>query len=121
MQYRQPWAALLARLTQRALVECLLLAITGGLAGLLVAWGGVRLILHLALPEAPANINTGPSWSVLGFALQLPCSLDCCLAWRSWLAAHANPIEALRGANRSTVTAPCGRRRSSSPRRLQFV
>ena len=68
MQYRQPWAASLARLTQRALVECLLLAITGGLAGLLVAWGGVRLILHLALPEAPANINTGPSWSVLGFA-----------------------------------------------------
>ena len=95
--------ASLARLTQRALVECLLLAITGGLAGLLVAWGGVRLILHLALPEAPANINTGPSWSVLGFAFAASLLTGLLFGVApSWLAAHANPIEALRGANRST-------------------
>jgi ABC-type antimicrobial peptide transport system permease subunit len=36
------------RLVQRALVECVLVAVLGGVAGLAVAYGGAKLILHLS-------------------------------------------------------------------------
>ncbi|HEY3627616.1 MAG TPA: FtsX-like permease family protein [Terracidiphilus sp.] len=36
------------RLVQRALVECVLVAALGGVAGVAVAYGGAKLILHLS-------------------------------------------------------------------------
>ena len=91
------------RLVQRALVECLLLSMLGGLTGLLFAWGGAKLILHLAFRESPVNISAHPSIAVLGFAFGA--SLLTGLLFGvvpAWMAAHANPIDALRGANRAT-------------------
>jgi predicted permease len=91
------------RLVQRALAECLTLACTGGLAGLLVAWGGARLILHLAFQNNPVAIDPAPSLVVLGFAFGV--SLVTGLLFGvapAWMAAHADPIDALRGANRAT-------------------
>ncbi len=91
------------RLVERALVECWLLALMGGLAGLLVAWGGAKLILHLAFQNDPISISPDPSWPVLGFALAAS-ALTAMLfgVAPAWLAAHADPMEALRGVNRST-------------------
>jgi predicted permease len=91
------------RLVQRALVECLVLAILGGMAGLLVAIGGAKLILQLAFHHDPVSISADPSPIVLAFAFGT--SLITGLLFGvapAWMSAHANPIEALRGANRST-------------------
>lgn len=91
------------RLVRRALAECVLLALPGGMAGVLVAWGGARLILRLAFQNSPVTINPTPSLAVLGFAfgVSLLTGLLFGLA-PAWTAAHADPIAALRGANRST-------------------
>jgi predicted permease len=90
-------------LVQRALVECVLLAMVGGLAGVLVAWGGARLILHLAFQHDPISISASPSPVVLAFAFAASLLTGLLFGVApAWLAAHADPIEALRGANRST-------------------
>lgn len=92
-----------SRLIQRALVECLLLAMLGAVAGLMIAFGGAKLILYLAFHDSPISISAVPSPMVLGFAFGV--SLLTGLLFgvapaRS--AAQADPIDALRGANRST-------------------
>lgn len=92
------------RLVQRALIESLVLGVAGGLAGLLVAWAGARFILELAFQnESVSVIHADPSWPVLGFTLCVSLLTGLLFGVApAWLAAHANPIEALRGANRST-------------------
>jgi putative ABC transport system permease protein len=91
------------RLVQRALTECLALAMFGGLAGLLVAWGGAKLILRLAFQHDPISISASPSFIVMGFAFAASLLTGLLFGVApAWLAAHADPIEALRGANRST-------------------
>ena len=92
-----------SRLVQRALIECVLLAMIGGLAGVLVAWGGARLILHLAFQHDPISISASPSPIVMAFAFAASLLTGLLFGVApAWLAAHADPIEALRGANRST-------------------
>jgi predicted permease len=91
------------RQVQQAVVECLLLALLGGAAGVAFAWGGARLILRLAFQHDPISISANPSLAVLGFAFAA--SLVTGLLFGvapAWLAAHADPVEALRGAHRAT-------------------
>jgi predicted permease len=89
---------------QRALGECVLLALLGGMAGVLVAWGGARLILQLAFQNDPVTIDPTPSLAVLGFAFGVSLLSGLLFAMApAWTAAHADPIEALRRANRSTA------------------
>lgn len=91
------------RLMQLALTESVLLAMMGGMAGVAVAYGGARLILHLAFAQDPISITASPSWVVLGFALGAAVLTGLLFGTApAWIAAHVNPIEALRGANRST-------------------
>jgi len=91
------------RLVQRALIECVLLAVLGGLAGVVVAYGGAKLILSLAFEHDPIIITATPSWIVLGFALGAAVVTGLLFGVApSWMAAHVDPIEALRGANRAT-------------------
>ncbi len=91
------------RLVQRALVQSVLLAVLGGLAGVFVAYGGAKLILHLAFAHDPISITASPSWAVLGFALGAAVLTGLLFGVApSWMAAHIDPIDALRGANRAT-------------------
>ncbi len=91
------------QLVQRALVECVLLALLGGLAGVVVAWGGAKLILHLAFAQNPITISASPSPVVLGFAFAASLLTGLLFGVApAWLAAHADPIEALKGAGRTT-------------------
>jgi predicted permease len=92
-----------SRLVQRAQVECLVLAMIGGLAGVLVAWSGARLIIYLAFQHDPISISAIPSPIVMAFAFAASLLTGLLFGVApAWLAAHADPIEALRGANRST-------------------
>jgi predicted permease len=91
------------RLVQRALVECVLLALLGGAAGVVVAWGGAVLILRLAFQHDPVSISASPSPVVMAFAFAASLLTGLLFGVApAWLAAHADPIEALRGAHRST-------------------
>ncbi|MGH9476386.1 MAG: ABC transporter permease [Terriglobales bacterium] len=93
-----------ARLLRRLLTESVLLALIGGLAGLAVAYAGVRVILAMAFPlSAHSAIATAPSTPVLAFAVGVSLLTGILFGLApAWAASHAQPAEALRGANRST-------------------
>ncbi len=95
------------RLVRKALVESLLLAVVGGVFGIGVAYVGTRLILHLAFQIGGPNnfvpIDPTPSWAVLLFTLAMSVLTGVIFGIvPAWMTSHADPIEALRGANRST-------------------
>jgi putative ABC transport system permease protein len=94
------------RLVRKALVESLLTAVIGGVLGIGVAYAGTRLILHLAFQiGGPTNfvpIDATPSWPVLLFTLAMSVLTGVIFGIvPAWMTSHADPIEALRGANRS--------------------
>jgi predicted permease len=99
-----------SRVVRESMVESLLLALTGGAAGVGVAFTATRLILRLAFPSfagfAGVPIDASPSMPVLLFALVT--SVAAGLAFGigpAWMATRVDPIEALRAAGRSTVRA----------------
>jgi len=91
-------------LIRQALTESAVLAVAGGLIGIGIAYGGARMILTLAFPEAKQMpIEASPSPVVLGFAFLL--SLITGVVFGivpAWISSHSDPAEALRGLNRST-------------------
>jgi predicted permease len=94
------------RLVRKALVESLLLAVIGGVLGIGVAYAGTRLILYLAFQIGGPNnfvpIDATPSWPVLLFTLAMSVLTGVIFGIvPAWMTSHADPIEALRGANRS--------------------
>jgi predicted permease len=88
----------------QALTESILLAIGGGVAGLLVAMGAARLLLALAFHSAHfLPISTSPSLVVLSFAFALALFTGIIFgAAPAWFATRTDPAEALRGAGRAT-------------------
>jgi len=92
------------RLMSQSLVESVLLAIAGGVVGLVVAFGAEKMILALAFSHATyLPFSTAPSWPVLAFAFGLSLVTGVIFGVApAWLAARRDPVEALRGANRST-------------------
>ena len=91
---------------QGALVESVLLAVTGGVLGIAVAYAGTRLILYLAFEAGNPNnyvpVSASPSWPVLLFALGVSVLTGILFGVApAWTTSHADPVEALRGANRS--------------------
>jgi putative ABC transport system permease protein len=94
------------RLVRKALVESLLLAVIGGVLGVAVAYAGTKLILHLAFriggPNNFVPIDATPSWPVLLFTFAISVLTGVIFGIvPAWMTSHADPIEALRGANRS--------------------
>ena len=92
------------QLVTQALVESVLLAVLGGIAGLVVAVGAARLLLALAFAGTTfLPIDTMPSPIVLAFAIGLALVTGIVFgAAPAWFATRTDPIDALRGAGRST-------------------
>ena len=114
---RMALGAARSRLIRQMLTESVLLAFMGGLAGLVVAYAGTRMILALAFPDAThLPIASSPSLPVLGFAFLLSLLTGVVFGIvPAWITSHSDPAEALRGGNRST------RDRSSLPQRSLIV
>jgi predicted permease len=92
------------QIVAQALVESVLLAIAGSVAGLLVAMAAARLLLSLAFRSAQfLPIETTPSLVVLAFAFGLALLTGVVFgAAPAWFATRTDPVTALRGAGRST-------------------
>ena len=92
------------RLIRQMLTESVVLSCMGGLAGLVVAYVGTKVLLAMAFPDATnLPIHASPSPAVLAFAfgLSLVTGLIFGIA-PAWVTSHSEPAEALRGSNRST-------------------
>jgi predicted permease len=89
----------------QALAESIVLAIAGGLAGLVVAGAAAQLLLSLAFRSARfLPIDTTPSLVVLAFAFGVSLLTGIIFgAAPAWFATRTDPVEALRGAGRSTA------------------
>ena len=92
------------QIVTQALIESVLLAIGGAIAGLFVAVGAARLLLSLAFAGAAfLPIDTRPAPLVLAFASGLALITGIIFgAAPAWLATRTDPIDALRGAGRGT-------------------
>jgi predicted permease len=105
------------QIVMQALTESVLLAIGGGIVGLLVAMAAARLLLALAFHSAHfLPISAAPSLMVLAFAFGLALLTGIIFgAAPAWLATRTDPAEALRGSGRGT------RDRSSLARKALLV
>jgi predicted permease len=106
------------RLVRKALVEAVTLAIIGGISGVAVAYGGTRLILYLAFQNGSPNnyvpIHATPSMLALLFTLGISVFTGILFGIApAWMTSHADPVDALRGANRAV-----GSRRSWTQKSL---
>ena len=93
------------RLLRSALVESVTLSLIGGAAGVAVAWAGARLILYLAFHMQERStwipVQATPSTLVLLFALGVAVLTGVIFGIApAWMTSHAEPVEAMRGANR---------------------
>ena len=96
------------RVVRQPLIESILLSLFGGAGGLGIAFAGTRLILHFAFPSsgglAEIPISASPSLAVLLFALGVSVIVGASFGIApAWMATRVDPIEALRGASRSTA------------------
>lgn len=92
------------RLIRQWMTESVVLAIVGGIAGLVVAFAGVKVILALAFRHAEyVPISALPSLPVLLFAFGVALITGLLFGTApAWIATRANPAAALHGANRTT-------------------
>ena len=105
------------RLIRQMLTEGILLALLGGVAGIVVSFIGIRAILLLAFRGAKyVPIDTTPSFPVLGFAFLLSLITGIIFSVApAWIASRVHPAETLRGAGRAT------RANSALPQKLLVV
>jgi predicted permease len=92
------------QIISQALIESVMLAVGGGIAGLFVAVGAAQLLLKLAFRSAHfLPVSASPSLIVLAFAFALALLTGIIFgAAPAWFATRTHPVEALRGAGRST-------------------
>jgi predicted permease len=106
-----------ARLVRQMLVEAVLLALGGGVAAVGVAYAGTRAILALAMRGVQVDpIAAAPSLPILGFAFAISLLTGLLFGTApAWITSRTNPVESLRGANRSTNDA------SALPQKLLVI
>lgn len=94
------------RIVRQLLTESVVLSVLGGISGLVVAYLGSYALLKLAFPGAQnVPIDVRPSPMVLGFtsALVLLTGILFGIA-PAWIAAKADPADALRAGGRGTTS-----------------
>ncbi len=93
------------QIVSQALLESVLLAVMGGIAGLVVAVGASRLLVRLAFYSAQyLPIDVTPSLPVLGFAFALSLVTGIVFGTApAWFATHTDPLEALHRASSRTT------------------
>ncbi len=94
------------RLVRGVLVESMLLAVTGGVLGIAVAYAGAKMIVSLAFqiggPNNYVPLDAAPSWPILLFTLVISMLTGVVFGIApAWMTSHADPADALRGAGRS--------------------
>ncbi len=92
------------RLIQQSFTESVVLSLLGGIAGIAIAYLGVKLIVAVTFHGAHfVPIDAKPSLPVLAFAFGLSLLTGMLFGTApAWFTSRGNPVEALRGANRST-------------------
>ncbi len=105
---RTALGALRGRIVRQLLTESVLLSLLGGLAGLAFAYGGTRMLLAMAFPDAHHTpIHASPSPAVLAFAVGLSLLTGIVFGVApAWLTSRAEPVEALRSGMRSAGGRP---------------
>lgn len=93
-----------SRIIHARLTESVLLAVFGGLAGLLLAYYASRAMLALAFRGARfVPLSASPSWLVLAFTFGVALLTGVIFGGGpAWIAARSDPAEALRGTTRVT-------------------
>jgi predicted permease len=106
MSLRTALGAARGRIVRQLLTESVLLAGLGGVAGLVVAYAGTRMLLALAFPgQANVPIGASPSGVVVGFAFGLSVLTGIVFGVApAWIAANAQPADVLRSGVRATST-----------------
>ncbi len=94
------------RLVRKALGESTLLAVIGGVLGIGIAYAGSKLVLYLAFHSGGSPnyvpVDASPSWPVLLFTLGVSILTGMLFGMApAWMTSHVDPVEALRGRNRS--------------------
>jgi macrolide transport system ATP-binding/permease protein len=104
MSVRTALGAMRYRIVRQLLTESLLLAGLAGLAGLAVAYAGTKMLLALAFPDAAGlPIHASPPPQVIAFACGLSLLTGVLFGVApAWIAAQAQPVEALRSGSRTT-------------------
>lgn len=105
MSVRTALGAMRGRIIRQLLTESVVLAGLGGIVGLAVAYAGTRMLLTLAFPGAQSvPIPANPSMPVLGFACGLSLLTGILFGVApAWIAAQAEPADALRSGTRTTA------------------
>jgi macrolide transport system ATP-binding/permease protein len=106
MSVRTALGAQRGRIVRQLLTESIVLAAISGLAGLIVAYAGTRMLLAMAFPGAQnVPIDASPSGTVLAFACGLSLLTGIIFGVApAWIAANVNPADALRTGTRTTAT-----------------
>jgi putative ABC transport system permease protein len=92
------------QLVRQGLVESTLLALAGGVLGMLVAYWGVKILVGTAPVNLPRLVEVGVDGRVLGFALLM--SLATGIAFGilpAWRAARTEPQDALKAGSHTTT------------------
>jgi macrolide transport system ATP-binding/permease protein len=105
MSIRSALGAMRGRIVRQLLTESIVLAVISGIAGLIVAYAGTRMLLAMAFPGAQnVPIEASPSPTVLAFACGLSLLTGVIFGVApAWIAANVNPADALRTGTRTTA------------------
>jgi macrolide transport system ATP-binding/permease protein len=106
MSLRTALGAMRGRIIRQLLTESMLLAGVGGIAGLVMAYAGTRMLLALVFPGSQnVPIHASPSAAVIGFACALSLFTGVLFGLApAWIASKSRPADALRGGSRTTVS-----------------